>query len=169
MISTRNMTSVYIFRGDEVLLIHRVGSRVFKGPLWCGVGGHFENAELNDPEACLLRELFEETSLTENDVANLRLKYITLRRKDDEIRQQYIFFAELANLNADLPECGEGELRWIKTDELSGLEMSFSNARCLEHYFKTGHCDDLVYAAAGEFENGVPWMVFSALRDYDAR
>ena len=42
----RNMTAVYITRGEEMLLLYRVGSRVV-APSYCGIGGHFEEAELN--------------------------------------------------------------------------------------------------------------------------
>ena len=78
--------AIYIFNGDEILLIHRIGSRVFTGSLWAGIGGHFENEELNDPTACVLRELSEETGLIKNDICDLQLKYITIRMATDEIR-----------------------------------------------------------------------------------
>lgn len=76
----RNMTAVYLFREGKLLMLYRVGSRVV-APSWCGVGGHFEQAELNDPRACALRELREETGLTEESLEELRLRYITLRMK----------------------------------------------------------------------------------------
>lgn len=63
----RNMTAVYLFREGKLLMLYRVGSRVV-APSWCGVGGHFEQAELNDPRACALRELREETGLTEESL-----------------------------------------------------------------------------------------------------
>ena len=47
----RNMTAVYLFREGKLLMLYRVGSRVV-APSWCGVGGHFEQAELNDPRGC---------------------------------------------------------------------------------------------------------------------
>jgi 8-oxo-dGTP diphosphatase len=100
----RNMAVVYIFNDDKMLMLYRTGSRVFKGSLWTGVGGHFENEELNDPEKCVLRELSEETGINEKDIADLKLKYITIRRCKEEIRQQYIYFAKLINKNIKLIE-----------------------------------------------------------------
>ena len=91
----RNMASVYITDGNRMLLLYRVGSRVV-APSWCGVGGHFEKEELNDAKAAILREVWEEIGLRECDLKNLKLRYITLRNKNGEIRQNYYFFAELA-------------------------------------------------------------------------
>lgn len=48
----RNMTSIYITRGNQMLLLYRIGSRVV-APSWCGIGGYFEEAELNNPAARL--------------------------------------------------------------------------------------------------------------------
>ena len=170
----RNMTSVYIFNDDKILFIKKKGSRMFSTPdtvLWCGIGGHFENEELNNPESCVLRELFEETSLTKSDIKNLTLKYITLRKKGEEIRQQYIYFADLANSDIVLCECDEGELHWIKIDDLTKLDMSFTNAQCLNHYFQitqSGKKDGFIYVCAVEVNNSdnMPHVVFTPLQDF---
>ena len=56
----RNMTAIYLLQGDKILLLYREGSKVVNH-LWTGsAGGHFEPYELNDPTACVLRELKEE-------------------------------------------------------------------------------------------------------------
>lgn len=48
----RNMASLYITKGDEMLLLFRQGVRVVNNT-WVGsAGGHFEENELNDPKAC---------------------------------------------------------------------------------------------------------------------
>lgn len=163
----RNMTSVYILNGDKVLLIKRVGSSLFSKPIWCGIGGHFEEGELNKPHECCLRELYEETNIKRDDLGNLNLKYITLRRKNDEIRQQYIFFAELKNENISLPLCDEGELHWIRTDDIFTLPMSITNEKCLRHYFEHGKHDGFVYNAAVSTENNIPCVNFSVLAEFD--
>lgn len=55
----RNMTTIYLFKGDKVLLLYRQGGRVVNN-VWTGsAGGHFESFELNDARACVLRELKE--------------------------------------------------------------------------------------------------------------
>lgn len=45
----RNMTSVYLLRGENVLLLYRIGSRVVRACYTGSAGGHFEEGELNDP------------------------------------------------------------------------------------------------------------------------
>ena len=53
----RNMTSVYITKADKMLLLFRQGGRVVND-VWTGsAGGHFEECELNDARACVLREM----------------------------------------------------------------------------------------------------------------
>ncbi|MDE6435853.1 MAG: NUDIX domain-containing protein, partial [Lachnospiraceae bacterium] len=80
----RNMTSIYIASANKMLLLFRQGSRVVND-VWVGsAGGHFEEFELNDARACVLREMEEELGLKEHDVKNLSLRYVTLRRTKGE-------------------------------------------------------------------------------------
>ena len=91
----RNMASVYLIRDEEILLLYRQGSSIVSN-LWIGsAGGHFESAELNDAKACVLRELKEELDLEPGSLADLELRYVTLRYTDGELRQNYYFFAKL--------------------------------------------------------------------------
>lgn len=88
----RNMTSIYLSCNNKMLLLYRIGSRVV-APSWCGIGGHFEDFELNDARACVLRELDEEMNISETDLENISLRYVTLRLRKGEIFQNYYFFA----------------------------------------------------------------------------
>lgn len=64
----RNMTAIYLLKGDKVLLLFRQGGKVVNN-VWTGsAGGHFEEFELNNAKACVLRELNEELHLCENDL-----------------------------------------------------------------------------------------------------
>ena len=109
----RNMTAIYLIRNDKVLLLFRQGGRVVTD-VWTGsAGGHFEDFELNNAKACVLRELNEELNLCENDLDNLSLRYITLRRTKGEIRQNYYFFANLKEHISDDLHSNEGTLRWF--------------------------------------------------------
>lgn len=61
----RNMTSIYITSADRMLLLLRQGGRVVNNVWISTAGGHFEEFELNDARACVLRELKEELGLTD--------------------------------------------------------------------------------------------------------
>jgi ADP-ribose pyrophosphatase len=162
----RNMASIYIFNDEKVLMMYRVGSRVFKGALWAGIGGHFENDELNDPTKCVLRELFEETGIKEVDIENLKLKYITTRRAEDEIRQQYIFTANLSNKAVTIIPCDEGETSWVSVSDVLIRKMSFTNGECLKHYFSIGKNDNELYSGVVNVLENKPAMAFIPLRSF---
>ncbi len=151
-------------------MLNKVGSKIFKEPLWVGAGGHFEEDELNDPDKCVLRELDEETGIGFEDIEGLTLKYITLRQTSQEIRQQYIYFASLYNKDVVLRPCDEGPLAWIDTQEIFNLRMSLTNATCLHHYFETGRNNRNCYTATINMLNGEPTVHISRLwpieRDY---
>lgn len=157
----RNMTSIYISRGDSMLLLYRIGSRVV-APSWCGIGGHFENNELNDAGACVLRELEEETGLTANDLTGLRLRYITLRLKNGEVRQNYYFFADLKPGTAVNSACTEGILEWAAYDDIMERNMPHTARYVLEHYLTKGKDTRTLYGGIAE-ENGV---VFTELNEF---
>lgn len=144
----RSMTSVYIARGAELLLLYRIGSRVVP-PCWCGIGGHFEPEEMNDPQACLLRELKEETGIGPESLLNLRMRYMAISRREKEIRLNYYFFADLLP-GTQVEMCyEEGKLQWLPFDrQLLEREMPRSAKAVLCHYYETGRHDDKIYAGA---------------------
>jgi len=140
----RNMTSLYIIRGDEMLMLYRIGSRVVD-PSWCGIGGHFEDDELNDALRCVLREANEEIGISEDQLENLKHRYVTLRNKNGEIRQNYYFFAELKPGGEINTDCDGGELRWVKTENVLEKNMPFTAWYMMEHYLKIGRYNDILY------------------------
>ena len=156
-----NMTAIYISRGEEMLMLYRVGSRVV-APSWCGIGGHFEVDELNNPKACVLRELKEEAGLRECDLDNLTMRYVTLRLKNGEIRQNYYFFADLREgVSVDLAS-DEGRLQWISYEQIMDREMPFTAYYMLQHYLTVGRYTDQLYAGITT-EDGVE---FTSLREF---
>lgn len=143
----RNMAGLYITDGDKMLLLYRIGSRVVP-PSWCNIGGHFEKDELNDAKACVLREVEEETGITEKDLKDLTLRYVTLIHKNKEIWQNYYFFAGLANKDLQLNSCTEGILQWVEIDKVLEREMPYTAKAVLKHYLSQGMYDDKIYGAA---------------------
>lgn len=141
----RNMTAIYIFKGEKVLLLYRQGGRVVNN-VWTGsAGGHFEKEELNDARACVLREMREELGLQLEDVEGLAFRYVTLRSTQGEIRQNYYFFAELKESVDENLVSKEGVCRWFSVDEIASLEMPFTAKYVVEHFCKEGRFTDNVY------------------------
>jgi len=147
-VKLRNMTSVYFVREEAVLCLFRIGSRVANNRYVGAAGGHFEPEELNDPRACVLREMGEELGLTEQDVEGLRLRYITHRYMKGEIRQNYYYFARLRN-DRELSST-EGTLRWVTPEEFPDLPMPVSAKHMILHYLSQGQYDDVLYAGITE-------------------
>lgn len=158
----RNMTSIYLSKGEKMLLLFRQGSRVVND-VWVGsAGGHFEEFELNDAKTCVLRELKEELGIGAIEIQNLSLRYITLRRTKGEIRQNYYFFAELKdNVNERLAS-NEGISRWFAYSELEALKMPFSSKFVIEHYLKVGQITNELYVGVADGEK----LVFVKLPEF---
>ena len=157
----RNMTSVYLTGEKGILCLFRIGSKVANNKYIGSAGGHFEKEELNDARACALREMQEELGLTEADVEDLKLRYVTLRLKNGEIRQNYYFFGKL---KTDKPlESTEGELRWFTYEEAEHLQMPASAKFMLLHYLQVGRFDNQLYG--GITENG--HTKFVPLKEFD--
>ena len=156
----RNMTSLYLVEDDRILCLYRIGSRVVSDKYVGSAGGHFEPEELNDPRACILREMKEELGLAESEVEGLTLRYITHRLMGDEIRQNYYFFGRLKE-HQELTST-EGKLRWVPQEEISELPMPVSAKHMILHYLKTGRFNDVIYGGITEESgtNFIPMVSF---------
>jgi len=158
----RNMTSVYLTGEKGILCLYRIGSRVANNKYIGSAGGHFEKEELNDAKMCALREMQEELNLTDADVDDLKLRYITLRLKNGEIRQNYYFFGKL---KTERPlESTEGNLHWFSYEEAENLQMPASAKHMMLHYLKTGRYDDNLYAGITEVE-GTRFVIMKEFED----
>ena len=157
----RNMTSIYLQRDGKFLLLYRIGSKVIGNSYTGTAGGHFEPSELNDAKACVLRELREETGLTEEDITNISMRYITLRLKNGEVRQNYYFFAELKEEVEELSS-NEGELHWFSAEEMRELPMPHSAKYMILHYLEEGRHTNLLYGGTTK-EDGV---IFTPLQEF---
>lgn len=158
----RNMTSVYIVKNEKVLLLYRQGSRVVNN-VWIGsAGGHFENYELNDAKACAIRELKEELGIGLDEVENIQLRYITIRRTHKEIRQNYYFFADLKDGVDDNLNSNEGTSKWFPFEEIYSLEMPYTARYVMEHYCATGRYTSEMYVGIANGEK----VVFTNLPEF---
>ena len=109
----RNTSLCYIERGDEYLMLHRVKKAVDENAgKWIGVGGGFEEGE--SPEACMLREVYEETGLR---LDAWRYRAIVTFVSDlwgEEA--MHLFTAD--GFSGELRDCPEGVLTWKKKSEV---------------------------------------------------
>ena len=158
----RNMTSIYLLHGDEILLLYRRGSRVANNSFISSAGGHFEQDELNDPRRSMLRELKEELGLEETALENLRLRYVTSRLKNGEVRQIYYYFARIADKSL-VGESSEGTLQWFPLEDVLSLPMPVTAKRMIEHYIALGQFTNELYTGATTPDG----MVFTELKEFE--
>ena len=157
----RNMTSLYLVSDEGILCLYRIGSRVANNLYIGSAGGHFEKEELNDPRACVLREAEEELGLGESDLEGLTLRYITHRLKNNEIRQNYYFFARLKD-KRELSST-EGKLKWVAFEDIPALEMPVSAKHMILHYLAVGRYNNALYAGITEAEG----TRFTEMKEFD--
>ncbi|MBQ2954438.1 MAG: NUDIX domain-containing protein [Clostridia bacterium] len=153
-VDLRPMTALYLTRGEEILLLYRTGSRVVGNSYTGAAGGHMEADEYNSARACVLRELREETGLTPDDLTDLAMRYVTLRLKDGEIRQNYYFFAGLRP-GCQPGESNEGRLEWHHLDALAALPMPHTAKQVLMHYVAEGRFTQLLYGGVSAADGTV--------------
>lgn len=144
----RNMTSLYFLREEGLLCLYRVGSRVANNKYVGACGGHFEESELSSPENCVLREMQEELGLSQEDISDLTLRYVTIRYMGQEIRQNYYFFARLTG-EWELKST-EGELRFFTWEELKSIDMPVSARHMMDHFLDEGRFTDFLYCGTTE-------------------
>lgn len=158
----RNMTSIYLTKGEKMLLLYRQGGRVVNN-VWVGsAGGHFEQEELNDPKACALRELREEIGLTAEDLLDLQLRYVCLRHVNGEIRQNYYFFAQLQDSVPEALTSCEGRLQWFSLNQVQSMDMPYSAKAMMEHYLAEGRYNEKLYTGTADGRS----LVFTELAAY---
>lgn len=118
MTRMRETTLCYIERGDQYLMLHRTKKENDANrDKWIGVGGHLEPDET--PEACVLRETFEETGLTLTDY---RCRGVVRFRSDVcEDEDMHLFTA--TGFLGEQRVCDEGDLAWIDKSKLYALTL----------------------------------------------
>ena len=109
-------TLCYLYRGDEVLMMHRTRKKNdMNHDKWIAIGGRFEDKE--SPEDCALREVREETGLT---MTSWRYRgLVTFVNDLYETERMHLFTSE--EFEGELTDCDEGELVWMKKKDLDAL------------------------------------------------
>ena len=114
----RLTTLCYVERNGCWLMMHRTKkSQDENAGKWIGLGGHLEAGE--SPAECVRREIREESGL---QISDLRLRgVITFILPDwgDELTFLYTARTDTESL----PECTEGELKWVPLDDVLSLPL----------------------------------------------
>lgn len=115
-------TLCYIEKDDSYLMLHRIKKEQdVNKDKWIGIGGHFETGE--SPEECLLREVKEETGLT---LISWQFRgLITFAFQDEQGQDlvEYMCLYTADQFEGDLTDCEEGELEWVKKEEVYDLPI----------------------------------------------
>ena len=111
-------TLCYIEWDGAWLMLHRVKKeRDLNRDKWIGVGGKFEPGET--AEACLLREVREETGLT---LTRWRYRGVVTFCSDVwETEDMHLFTADA--FEGELTECDEGTLEWVPKEKVCQLPI----------------------------------------------
>ena len=140
----RNTTLCYIEKNGAYLMLLRNKKKVDENAgKWIGVGGKFEEGE--SPEQCVEREVYEETGLRLTDYCfrgivtfvsdewgceYMHLFTATGFEDPNHDASEYQSFEKVPNdlcdgmiLTMPVPECEEGELRWIAKEEIMDLNL----------------------------------------------
>ena len=111
-------TLCYIEKDNKYLMLHRTKKQNDANQdKWIGVGGKFEADET--PQECLLREVYEETSLI---LTSYSLRGI-VTFISDEWETEYMFLFTSSEFEGQVSDCDEGELVWIDKNELMNLNL----------------------------------------------
>lgn len=111
-----NTTLIYIEQDGSYLMLHRTKKENdCNHDKWIGIGGKFEHGE--SPEECMLREAKEETGLT---LTSWRYRGI-VTFVSDRWEPEYMHLFTADGFEGSLRDCDEGDLAWIKKDDLLAL------------------------------------------------
>jgi 8-oxo-dGTP diphosphatase len=160
----RQMAVSFLLKGEEVLFLQKRSMDTFLPGQLVPIGGHIEKNEISDPDIACIREIEEETGLNNNNISDLKLRYIVIRLKDNrEIRIQYVYFGNVEQ-NAQLVESEEGELIWLTSKKILKSEnVTETTKEIIKHYHDNGQFNDNLYVGSMKSLNGEPDITWAPL------
>lgn len=123
-------TLCYIESGNNILMLNRNKKKNDENQgKWIGVGGKLEPHE--SPDDCMIREVKEETGLKLIDYQLRGIITFVLPKWEDEI----CFLYSATQYEGTLKECNEGELQWIKKEDVFNLPLWQGDTYFLDDLF----------------------------------
>ena len=155
-IVTRITAGAFLSYGNKVLMMKRGLHKEMGAGMWAGIGGHMDLTDIKNPRAINLsetccREVFEEAEIPGAAIKNLKLRYITVRKTENQIRWHHHYFGEL-EIEVPLPKCSEGEFHWVDKTNMLSLPMSTSVREAVKHWIHNPQ-DDTVYMVIVSADN----------------
>ena len=145
-------TLCYIRDDAKTLMLHRNKKQEdMHSGKWNGLGGKLEGGET--PEACAMREIYEESGLRATDP---QLKgFITFPNFDGQ-NDWYVFVYLFTRFSGSLIDSPEGELSWITDSELRQLNLWEGDRIFMEWLDKPG-----IFSALFTYDSGrlLDWSV----------
>lgn len=109
-------TLVYVRDGDKTLMLHK--AKGYQKGKWNGLGGKFDAGE--SPEACMKREVFEESGLS---VETAQLKGFITFPDFDGLDDWYTFVYVVTEFSGELKASDEGSLEWVPNEKILDLNI----------------------------------------------
>ena len=129
-------TLCYISRDDEWLFIRKTRKSDNNEGKYLGIGGHIEEGE--SPDDCIVREIYEETGLTADDITDLRymgrIDFSSNEYGDEEMN---VYLADIKKgIDPTSYKCDEGELIWIKKKKAFDLPIWEGDKLMFDHLLR---------------------------------
>lgn len=118
--------------GGKILMHKRSMSARYMPGRWSTPGGHIEEDELTTPRVAGVRELCEETGLTEGQFSVVRLKYAKLEIEGGRLVPAFDYEA-WTDQEHILTGDGEGEPQWVADGEILGLDLMDKSRIMMDH------------------------------------
>ena len=106
-------TLIFLFHGNEILLIKHNSKEKIGFGKWNGIGGHIERGE--DPFHAAIREVSEETGL---HIDRLNFSFFTIIPETDAYGIGLFIYSGRSR-SKKIIESAEGQLKWIEISQLN--------------------------------------------------
>jgi len=119
--SLSTWTVAFLSCGGRYGFLRRADDRAHYPGLWTGLGGRVEPHETADTTAAVLREIEEESGLTDSQIEDLRLRLVGVRR-DGNHSEMLLFYSGRATRAPNVVS-REGTLEWRRPEDAPVARM----------------------------------------------